>query len=402
MWHLLAILACAVGMGVKQTMFSAPLLVLLYDGMFISPSLRTAFTKRRRFYAALFSTWLIVFGIIVATWQESTIDFVNINPLRYALTQPLVILHYLRLAAWPAPLVMEYGWQIEDQWPRIVFPALAVLGMLAVMFRGLWRRKWYGFVAAWFFLVLAPTSSIAPMRQPIFEHRMYLSLAAVVVLAVIGIEYAVRRLVAAPKQRGIVGGVLTLSLVIVLGYLSHNRNRDYHDAIGLWRDNVTHRPQSQVAWNNLGNLLQRAGRNEEAIAPLQSALRINPTHADAHNNLGNALLALGQPREALARYLRALQLSPDDAEIHNNLGSALLTLGQPMDAIAHFRESLRLRPGRAEAHFNWGLALETTGQFRQALEQYREAVRLQPGLAVAERKLREMRERLGERVNSEW
>ena len=42
-----------------------------------------------------------------------------------------------------------------------MFPAIAVLGLLAVMFRGLWLRKWYGFVAAWFFLILAPTSSIA-------------------------------------------------------------------------------------------------------------------------------------------------------------------------------------------------------------------------------------------------
>jgi len=463
-WHLAAILACAIGMGVKQTMFSAPLLVLLYDTTFISSSLRAALAKRKWFYAALFSTWLIVFGIIGLTWKESTSDFVTINPVRYLLTQPLVLLHYLRLAVWPSPLVVSYGWQLEDQWSRIVFPALAILGMLVAMFHGLWRRRWYGFVAAWFFLILAPTSSIAPMRQAAFEHRMYLSLAAVVVLAVIGGEYAIRRVCASPKQGALLGGCLAAAIVLLFGYLTHSRNRDYHSLVGMWEDNLVHRPRSYLArlslgnalqalgrpreaieqhvqalrirpasaaahlnlgnalldlgrpgdaiphyreairsrpslasaHYNLGNALQALGQLREAIPHYEQALRIRPGHANAHNNAGNALLALGRPREALDHYRQALRIVPDDADTHSNLGSALLTLGQPGAAIPHFRESLRLGPGRAEVHFNWGLALEATGQPRDALAQYREAVRLRPDLAAAQKKLREMREKLRE------
>ncbi|MBT3295583.1 MAG: tetratricopeptide repeat protein [Verrucomicrobia bacterium] len=403
-WHVAAVLACAIGMGVKQTMFSVPLLVILYDYVFtggLEPGglalgerglqraapVARARRARGRFYAALCSTWLIVFGIIGLTWKESTSDFVTISPLRYALTQPLVLLTYLRLAIWPWPLALSYGWTLEDQWPRIVFPAIAILGMLAVMFRGLWRRKWYGFVLAWFFLILAPTSSIAPMRQAIFEHRMYLSLAAVVMLAVLGAEYAVRKLATHPKRRAAVGGCLALASVIVLGYRTHDRNRDYHSAMRIWQDNVAHCPESHFARNNLACSLRNEGRYAEAVRHLRSALRIQPDHVEAHNNLGNALHALGRPLEAIPHYREALRLKPDYAEAHNNWGMALYATGRPQDAISHYQQALQLDPGRVEAHYNLGVALAAAGRLQEAIPHYQQAVQLKPDHAEAHNNL---------------
>ena len=404
-WYVAAVIACAIGMGVKQTMFSAPLLVILYDYVFtggLKPGglalgerglqrgghvARPGRPGRGRFYAALCSTWLIVFGIIVATWQESTIDFVNISPLRYALTQPLVLLQYLRLAVWPAPLVLSYGWTLEDQWPRIVFPGLAVLGMLAVMFRGLWRRKWYGFVLAWFFLILAPTSSIAPMRQAIFEHRMYLSLAAVVMLAVLGAEYAIRKLAPHPKRRAVLGGCLTLTVVAALGCLTHARNRDYHSELRIWQDNVAHRPESSFARNGVGWCLLKDGRYAEAAQHLKAAVALDPDFARAHHNLGNALQALGHIAQAILHYEEALQHKPDFADAHNNLGSTLHALGRSREAAEHCREALRLSPGLPEAHYNLGNAVVALGRPREAIEHYRQAVRLKPDFAEAHNNL---------------
>jgi len=352
---------------------------------------------------------LIVFGIIALTWKESTSDFVNISPLRYAMTQPLVLLYYLRLALWPSPLVLSYGWPLEDQWPRIVFPALAVLGMLAVMFHGIWRRKWYGFVAAWFFLILAPTSSIAPMRQAIFEHRMYLSLAAIVVLAVVGVEHAIRKaclvlstaLSVAPGRPGpragtgagtaprysrkcaVFGGVLTLALVIVLGYLTHARNLDYHDELGIWRDNIAYQPESFVAHINLGYHLRKAGRYMEAVEHLETALEIKPNRPAAHYNLGRALRDLGRTREAIAHYRQALRGDPGMADAHYDLGNALRVLGRHAEAIEHYRQAVQLKPGNADAHNNWGVALEAAGRQQEAMTHYQQAVKIDPGLPDA-------------------
>jgi len=404
-WQLAAVAACAIGMGVKQTLFSAPLLVILYDYVFtggLGPGglalgerglrraghvARPGRPGRGRFYAALCSTWLIVFTIIALTWQESTIDFVKISPLRYALTQPLVILHYLRLAIWPSPLVLSYGWLLEDQWPRIVFPALAILGLLVAMVRGLWRRKWYGFVAAWFFLILAPTSSIAPMRQAMFEHRMYLSLAAVVVLAVIAVASGLRRICKDPGRAATFGGALAVTTVIVFGVLTHHRNSDYHNAIGLWRDSLTHRYRSHIAHLNLGSCLQTEGRSLEALRHLQVALTLKPDYAEAHSNLGNTLLALGRPGEAIPHHREALRMHPNSAAINYNLGIALEAVGQRREAIDSYREAVRLKPDLADAHYNLGNALLKLGRAGEAIGCYQRTVQLKPDHADAHNNL---------------
>jgi protein O-mannosyl-transferase len=386
-WYLAAVTACACGMGVKQTMFSAPLLVLLYDGLFISDSFRAALMKRWRLYAGLFTTWLIIFGIIGLTWQESTIDFIKISPLRYALTQPLVILYYLRLAFWPAPLVLEYGWALEDQWWRIVLPGVAILGMLGVMFHGIRRRRWYGFVAAWFFLILAPTSSLAPMRQALFEHRMYLSLAAVVVLAVIGCEVAVRKLASLPVHRVALGGCMAIAVVAVLAALTHDRNRDYHTELGMWQDAVVHRPANPLAHTFLGNALQALGRPGDAIPHYRKALQLDPGYAEGHNNWGMALDAVGRPREALSHYQQAVQLKPGLADAQYNLGNALQSVGRTAEALAHYRQALQRQPNHVDARYNLGNALLIAGRAPEAIGHYRQAVRLKPDFAEAHNNL---------------
>jgi len=378
LWHLAAILACALGMAVKEIMFSAPLLVLLYDVTFISPSLRTALSKRRWLYAGLFASWSIIFAVTCAGWSEATGYFSEVSAVRYALTQPLVLLYYLRLAIWPSPLVLSYGWPMEEQWLRIVFPGLAVLGMLAVMCVGLWRRKWYGFVLAWFFLILGPTSSIVPLQQAIFEHRMYLSLAAVATFAVIGVEYALRRMSLAPKQRVVLGACLAVVVVTVLGGATRARNADYHDDLHLWQDNVRHRPCSADAQCVLGHALQSRGRVMAALECYRTAVRINPGQTEAHVNLAHTLHALGRSREAIEHGRAALRLRPDHATAHLNLGNALLAVSGPREAITHYREALRLNPGDAEAHYNWGIALDVAGRPREAMGHYQEAVRLDP------------------------
>ncbi|MBT7066079.1 MAG: tetratricopeptide repeat protein, partial [Verrucomicrobia bacterium] len=342
---------------------------------------------RGLFYAALCATWLTVFAIIGLTWKESTSDFVNISPLRYALTQPLVLLQYLRLAIWPSPLVLSYGWPLEDQWPRIVFPALVILGMLGVMFHGIRRRRWYGFVAAWFFLILAPTSSLAPMRQALFEHRMYLSLAAVVVLAVIGCEVAVRKLASLPVHRVALGGCMAIAVVAVLAALTHDRNRDYHTELGMWQDAVVHRPANPLAHTFLGNALQALGRPGDAIPHYRKALQLDPGYAEGHNNWGMALDAVGRPREALSHYQQAVQLKPGLADAQYNLGNALQSVGRTAEALAHYRQALQRQPNHVDARYNLGNALLIAGRAPEAIGHYRQAVRLKPDFAEAHNNL---------------
>jgi hypothetical protein len=171
-------------MGSKEVMVTAPLVVLLYDRIFIATSFMEIFRKRSGLYAGLAATWLVLLLAIAMSRPEDT---GGVNPTvgaawNYALTQFAVIVHYLRLSVWPSPLVLDYAWPLADNvsevlpWPRLSWRCLA-----ATIF-GLARQPWLGFWGAWFFIILAPTSTVLPIADPAFEHRLYLPLAALAVM----------------------------------------------------------------------------------------------------------------------------------------------------------------------------------------------------------------------------
>ena len=97
-----------------------------------------------------------------------------------------MILHYLRLSAWPIGQCFDYDWPVARGAGQILPPLVAVLGLLAATAWAVFRYPPAAFLAGVFFLFLAPTSSILPIRDLMVEHRMYLPLAAVICLVVLG------------------------------------------------------------------------------------------------------------------------------------------------------------------------------------------------------------------------
>ena len=388
-WCIAAVLACALGMGSKEVMVSAPILTWLYDRVFISRSAGETFRRRWGLYAGLAATWFVL-GASLATnrAEEQTFMVAGLNPWSYAVTQCEVIVHYLRLAAWPNPLVFDYAWPIAKPLSSVVPSAAVVLALLAGTVLALRQRGWVGFWGAWFFLVLAPTSSIMPIADVAFEHRMYLPLAAVVAVVVIGghdlLERLGRRLRASGNLRGWVEAGLAVAAVAVLGNETVRRNEDYRSELAMWSDTVAKRPDNPRAHSNLGYALGHQGKLEEAIAHYSEALRLKPDNVDVQNNLGSALRDQGRIEEAIAHLTEALRLNPNHADAQYNLGSALSDQGRIEEAIAHLTEALRLKPTYAEAQNNFGAALYRQGKLEEAIAHYSEALRLKPNYVDAQ------------------
>ena len=59
-WRAASIGACAIGMASKESMVTAPVLVLLYDRVFLFPSFKTALRERAALYAGLAATWAVL------------------------------------------------------------------------------------------------------------------------------------------------------------------------------------------------------------------------------------------------------------------------------------------------------------------------------------------------------
>jgi tetratricopeptide (TPR) repeat protein len=441
-WQLLAVGACVLGMASKEVMATAPLMVLLFDRTFAAGTFRDAFRWRSRFYAALACTWALLAVLVLQHQQRAgTVGFgLGVSSWTYLVTQCRALAIYLQLSFWPHPLVLDYGVDVArslgDVWPEGLCIVMLLAGTVAAL-------RWWpalGFLGAWFFVILAPSSSILPLTtQPIAEHRMYLPLAAVLVLVV-----TLVRVLAGWR-----GGALVAVLVLVSIWLTAERVHTYQDEATIWADTISKRPGNARAYASLGHALARqerwnealmqyqeairlrpdyadaqsdcasmllrvnrveaalphieaalrlkpddndiqynlavalaqAGRTSEAIANLEAVLGRNPLYAPAWNNLGDALLKTGHRSEALAAFERAIQIEPGSAASHNNAGVALAALGRWQDAVGHYAAAVRLEPGNLEIHGNYGDALFQAGRLGQAADQYRAALRLNPRLA---------------------
>ena len=385
-WYMAAILACAAGMLSKQVMLTAPFIVLLHDRMFLSGSFKESLRRRWPLHAGLAACWGVLAATTVASPVNETAGFAvrEITPLSYFLSELSVIVHYLRLSVWPDALCLDYAWPVAKTAGQIAPYAIILLALGGATLLALARRKPAGFLGAWFFLILSLTSSFMPFSDLVFEHRMYLPLAAVVGFVVLG-GYslggrALGRL-SVPQQRQLgrpLAIVLVTATLATLTFLTLRRNVDYESDFAMWSDVVRKQPTNARGHNNLGMLLTERGHLEEATIHFSEACRHNPFFADAHNNLGLALTMAGKLEEGKAHLVEALRLRPNYADAHYNLGRNLAAQGQLDESVYQFSRALEIDAGHGEAYFHMGLSQERQGKVSEAIKNFNLAVKLRP------------------------
>ncbi len=373
LWNLTAATWCALAMATKPTAIVLPLTIALYDRTFLAASWRETFARRGALYAALAATWGIA-ACCAAAEPNPTAGFgIPLSALDYARSQPGVILHYLRLALWPSPLVFDYGWPIAHGFRAVALPAVAIAALIAATVWALVRRPPLGFLGAWFLLTLAPSSSVIPIKDLAFEHRMYLPLVAVVVLCVVAGDAALRRWAGA--MRGALAIAIVAVLVAALAWTTSRRNLDYRSEAALWTDTLARRPQNPRAHYALGAALVAEGRNEEALPHLTEALRLQPGNPAARLNLGVAYSSAGRYEDAIREFDQVLGIEAASAppfvrgvlsRAHHNRGVALAKLGRYPEAIASYRAALELAPDDP--------ALTSSAGIAQAMRDHLDAV----------------------------
>ncbi len=250
-WSFAAVVACGLGMGSKEVVAAAPILAILYDRTFLAGTFKKALKLRWKIYAGMAATWVLILFSLRTGERETMVGLhLGISPLVYVRTELNVIAMYLRLAFWPNNLVFDYyGWPMASRWSEIAWGGWLVLALAITTLVALWLRPWLGFLGAWFFLILAPTSSILPIKDEIAaEQRMYLPLAAVVVLAVVCGWNLVRRWKWARMTAALAG----CAVVICFVRLTMIRNDLYSTQIGIWSDAAAKRPTNTRAQYDLG------------------------------------------------------------------------------------------------------------------------------------------------------
>ena len=114
---------------------ATPLLVLWYDRVFVAASWREITRRRWAFYLALAGSWLILAALMLSQADKfaeaGVLTVKNLTPLQYAMSQPGVIAHYLRLCFWPTGLCLDYNWPVAGTAAKIIPAMLLIAALLA-------------------------------------------------------------------------------------------------------------------------------------------------------------------------------------------------------------------------------------------------------------------------------
>ena len=342
-------------------------------------------------------------GLFTA-WVESTPRLIGAQGSLYALT----ILQRLLLAGrvpwfyawkvlWPANLMFIYPhWKIDsgDAF-QYVFPVGLVTLAIAL---GWLARKNRGPLASLLFFVgtLFPALgflNVYPFRYSyVADHFQYLALLGIVVPFAAGLSLLARRIPAGPAP--IAAVALSAVLLTTLAAATRRQSATYSGYETLFRATLVRNPGSGFLHSNLGVIFMSSGRESEAAAEFQTAVRLVPDDPDYRVNLGLALAQLpGRLSEAVAEYQAALRLSPRLATAHLNLGLAYASMpGRMQDAVAEYRMAISeyrtaaqgetATQGKTEmwqAHFNLGLAYgQMPGREADAVEEERIALGIKP------------------------
>jgi len=285
---------------------------------------------------------------------------------------------------WPAGLSVMYELpvQVGLDAPRFLVPLIMVIVVTVTLV--LLRHRWPTGLAAWTYsaIVLLPVSGVVHSGNQLAADRYsYLSGFGFALLAGAGVTWCGRR--AQNSRHAWLEHALlaTACLVLaVLGVMAWTQTTTWRNSETLWTRALLVDPSCSMCESNLGRVIARPGRFEEAESHVRRAIELTPSRSGPHENMGVLMVAQGRFRQGEAEFRRAIAISPKYAPSWNSLGVAIANQGPSRDAEAEaaFREASRLSPRMADARANLGLLYLRAGRYAAAIAPLREALALDP------------------------
>ncbi len=160
---------------------------------------------------------------------------------------------------------------------------------------------------------------------------------------------------------------------------------DYQQAIAACHQALKLKPDFDLAYITLGNILQTQGKIPAAIRAYQQALEINPNFAEVYVNIGTMYFKLGDTEIGIESYQQALKIDPQLGAVYWNLGKVYQRQGKQDEALAAWQKALEIQPNLVDAKFSFelGNALARKGQWQEAIKSYQRTVNLDPNWAEA-------------------
>ncbi len=286
---------------------------------------------------------------------------------------------------WPVKLVVLYPHPGNSLplWKGVV-AGLALVLITILVIRKARKIPYLAVGWLWYVVTLIPVIGIVQVGPQAMANRYtYITLIGLFVI----IAWGANDLLSKWLHRKIWLGTLAAIILPVLIILTWKQVQYWENSFTLYKHTLKHTSNNYVIHNNLGIVLRKQGRAEEAINHYLQALRSNPDYELAHYNLGNAYADQGKTKKVIEAFKQAIRINPDYAEAHYNLGVTYAGSGKHKEAIAAFQQAIRIDPDYAHAHYNLGATYAGSGKYKEAIEAFKQGIRIDPDYALVHNNL---------------
>jgi tetratricopeptide (TPR) repeat protein len=402
-WGAACLVASLCAINAKEIAYTLPLAIVLAEGLCFPLSRRKVVVVGTLISAAL-AIILVKLGLGKVPFEQAMFAMDEATRLQtitsrsdYLFTQFRVILTYIRLLFLPVNQSVDYDYTLSHGFfePAVV-GSCAILVLLLAVAVVLIRKsrsgdaslRLMGFGILWFFLALSVESSILPIIDLIFEHRVYLpSVGAIAAVTTAGLSYAWKM----DRERYRAAACLVLLLIaVLLAGAAWKRNLVWKTEVTLWEDATSKKPNSSRAWNNLGSAYIKERSADKALKALVRSIELDRSKAEAWNNLGLAIDLKGVYRDRFNRTAEMFKtpqsvnernLNRWQGDVNNNLGLAYEILGNYPRAVENYRNAIGYNPALGLAYYNLGLLSAAMGDTDSFAEQQQVLWMVDPLLA---------------------
>jgi tetratricopeptide (TPR) repeat protein len=182
------------------------------------------------------------------------------------------------------------------------------------------------------------------------------------------------------------------------------RKGDYAKAVELYRealekDNMK-APEMAEARYNLGKVLDKMSRLDEAVEEYRLAVELKPDNIKYYMAMADDLDAMGLIEQEVIILRNASILDNANPHVRSMLGTAYAKLGQYTNAKTEFEAALKLNSRDPQNHVNMGLIYDKEGNPAKAIESMENALKVSPDFDPAMMALGAMYTRLGKYQDS--
>ena len=396
-WYGVSILSTVLAMKTKEIAFTLPIVIALYEFLFLEGAIK----KRILRLIPLLLTMIIIplnllgtarpLGDMLGDIGEVTKLQTTVSRGEYLITEFTVIATYLRLLFFPVNQNLDYDYPLFESFftPEVAFSSLLLLLILGTGVYLLYRDRrspgagWLtAFGIFWFFITLSVESSVIPIADVIFEHRLYLPSVGFFLACTSALFWGAERLRTrwAKAEQAVV--IALAATAVIFAGLAYARNIVWKSAESLWEDVIKKSPLKARGYNGLGLAYFDRGSYDKAIEAFGKAIALHPAYSVAFNNIGNSYYRAGFYARAIEAQTEAIALEPNNAIFYDNRGLSYSGIGAYDRAVDDFSKAINLDPSYAKSYHNLGFIYHSKGMYRPAIEEYTKAIALDPGNAV--------------------